>query len=68
MDKIATLHVSGLKLTVGVDIRPNPTENSITFNGDEMIEPMFINATEAKMLVAALTLAIKVAEEITPNP
>lgn len=66
MTKIATLYLSGLEFTVGVEIEPNPTENSITLDGDELIETMFINTTEAKMLVAALTLAIEVAEEIRP--
>lgn len=63
---VATMRLSGTDVRVGAAQRPNPAENSVWLDSDEQVEAVWMSASEARLLVAALTLAIEMAEEIRP--
>lgn len=60
---VVTLYLSGTKLQVGYTRAADPTDNTVTLHSDEQAEAIYISPAEARLLRAALTVAIKEAEE-----
>jgi hypothetical protein len=64
--KIATLHLSGTEVGIGFVSDADPRQNSVMFWTDEQGEAIYINPTEARLLIAALACAVEEAEEARP--
>ncbi len=64
--KIATLHISGAEVEIGFVTHDDPSQNSVMFWTDEQADAVYMSATEARLLIAALSCAVKEAEEVRP--
>lgn len=61
---VADLVLSGSQMWVGT--LTEKEGDAIVIHNDEMIEPIYFNANEARMLVAALNVAIEENEKLLP--
>jgi len=64
--KIATLHISGTEVEIGFVTHDDPSQNSVMFWTDEQADAVYMSVTEARLIISALSCAIKEAEEVRP--